>query len=51
MSKKDFKINIVGAGISGLVAAIVLEENGYRPHIFEKSDRVGGRVKTVWRTE
>ena len=46
MSKKDFKINIVGAGISGLVAAIVLEENGYRPHIFEKSDRVGGRVKT-----
>ena len=46
MSKKDKKINIIGAGISGLIAAIVLEKAGYAPHIFEKTDRVGGRVKT-----
>jgi len=46
MSKKDKKINIIGAGVSGLVAAIVLEKEGYAPHIFEKTDRVGGRVKT-----
>lgn len=46
MSKKDKKINIIGAGVSGLIAAIVLEKEGYAPHIFEKTDRVGGRVKT-----
>ncbi|MFT6167712.1 MAG: protoporphyrinogen oxidase [Vicingaceae bacterium] len=46
MSKKDKKINIIGAGVSGLIAAIVLEKAGYAPHIFEKTDRVGGRVKT-----
>ena len=37
---------IVGAGISGLVAAIELERSGYAPIIFEATDRVGGRVKT-----
>ena len=46
MSKKDKKINIIGAGVSGLIAALVLEQEGYAPHIFEKTDRVGGRVKT-----
>lgn len=47
MSNKDLKINIIGAGVSGLIAATVLEKAGYAPHIFEKSDRVGGRVKTT----
>ena len=46
MGKKDFKIYIVGAGVSGLVAAQVLENQGYQPIIFEASDRAGGRVKT-----
>lgn len=40
------KINIVGAGISGLVAAIQLEKAGFKPHIFEASTAAGGRVKT-----
>lgn len=40
-------IYIVGAGISGLIAAIELEKAGYTPTILEKSDSVGGRVKTV----
>ena len=40
------KIAIIGAGVSGLVAANYLETKGYAPVIFEASDRVGGRVKT-----
>ena len=46
MNKQDYKIHIVGAGISGLVAATVLEQHGYSPVLIEASDRVGGRVKT-----
>ena len=46
MGKKDFKIYIVGSGVSGLVAAQVLENQGYQPVILEASDRAGGRVKT-----
>ncbi|MBL7473267.1 NAD(P)/FAD-dependent oxidoreductase [Robertkochia sediminum] len=46
MDKKERKIYIVGAGISGLTAAVVLERNGFHPVIIEGSDRVGGRVKT-----
>lgn len=37
---------IIGAGISGLTAAIHLEEQGYSPLIIEGTSRVGGRVKT-----
>lgn len=40
------KINIIGAGISGLIAAKVLDENGYKTNIIEATDRPGGRVKT-----
>ncbi|MFN2262460.1 MAG: NAD(P)/FAD-dependent oxidoreductase [Psychroflexus sp.] len=43
------KIAIVGAGLSGLVAAINLEIAGFAPEIFEATDRVGGRVKTDYR--
>ena len=46
MEKKSTKIAIIGAGISGLVAALILEKGGYVPTIYETSDRVGGRVKT-----
>lgn len=37
---------IIGAGVSGLVAALELEKSGYAPTILEATDRVGGRVKT-----
>jgi protoporphyrinogen oxidase len=46
MNKKDLKIHIIGAGISGLIAAQVLENYGYAPIVIEATDRVGGRVKT-----
>ncbi|MFY9241935.1 MAG: FAD-dependent oxidoreductase [Polaribacter sp.] len=46
MEKSAYKIHIVGAGISGLIAAQVLENYGYCPTIIEASDKVGGRVKT-----
>lgn len=44
--KKTTKINIIGAGVSGLIAAKTLEEKGYSPTIIEATERVGGRVKT-----
>lgn len=40
-------IYIIGAGISGLIAAYELEQKGYKPTIIEKTDSVGGRVKTI----
>ncbi|NEN22316.1 FAD-dependent oxidoreductase [Cryomorpha ignava] len=46
MNKQDYKIHIIGAGVSGLIAAKVLEDNGYSAVIIEATDRAGGRVKT-----
>ncbi|MFD2564309.1 protoporphyrinogen/coproporphyrinogen oxidase [Aquimarina rubra] len=46
MKKEEYKIHIVGAGISGLIAAQILENHGYAPVIVEATDRAGGRVKT-----
>ena len=47
MNKEELKIHIIGAGISGLVAAKVIEDHGYSPVIIEASDRAGGRVKRI----
>jgi len=46
MEKSAYKIHIVGAGISGLIAAQILENHGYHPIIIEASSTVGGRVKS-----
>ncbi|WP_299900142.1 FAD-dependent oxidoreductase [uncultured Aquimarina sp.] len=46
MKKSEYKVHIVGAGISGLIAAQVLEKSGYHPVIIESEDSCGGRVKT-----
>ncbi|MGK3961555.1 flavin monoamine oxidase family protein [Sorangium sp. So ce118] len=40
-------IGIVGAGISGLISGWLLAAAGHRVSIFEASDRIGGRIKTV----
>jgi len=46
VNQKKQKIHIIGAGVSGLIAATVLENNGYHPIILESTDRIGGRVNT-----
>lgn len=46
MANKDTRIIIIGAGVSGLVAAIELEKKGFAPLIIERSDKIGGRLKT-----
>ena len=40
------KITIIGAGISGLSAAVYLHRQGFEIQILEASDRAGGRIKT-----
>src|SRR5580658_6328328 len=38
------RIGIVGAGISGLTAALTLQDSGLPCTIYEASDRIGGRM-------
>lgn len=40
------KVTIIGAGISGLSAALHLQRQGFLVKIIEASDRPGGRIKT-----
>jgi protoporphyrinogen oxidase len=46
MKREDYKIHIIGAGVSGLIAAKTLEERGYNPVIVEATNTIGGRLKT-----
>ncbi|WP_244895446.1 NAD(P)/FAD-dependent oxidoreductase [Evansella clarkii] len=39
----NIKVAIMGAGLSGLASAIILERHGIKPVIFEKRSRVGDR--------
>ncbi len=41
------KVGIVGAGISGLAAARDLARGGHDVVIWERQDRIGGRIETV----
>jgi protoporphyrinogen oxidase len=42
MSKKQISAVVVGAGYTGLVAAIRLAENGYKVTVLERGDTIGG---------
>lgn len=44
MSEK--KIAVVGAGITGLVTAYILQQNGIKTDIFERRSEPGGAIKT-----
>lgn len=43
----DKHVIIIGAGMSGMVAAYELKKEGYSVEILEMSQRYGGRVKTL----
>lgn len=47
----DRRIAVVGAGIAGLTAAWRLQRSGFTPVVFERSDYVGGRIKSFRRGE
>ena len=42
------KVAIIGAGVSGLVAAHILKQTSAEVIILEATDYIGGRVKTGW---
>jgi NADPH-dependent glutamate synthase beta subunit-like oxidoreductase len=44
---KDKKAAIVGAGLSGLTAALELARKGYRAVVFEATDRLGGSIRDI----
>jgi monoamine oxidase len=44
---KELPVGIVGAGISGLVAAFHLTQQGIPVRLFEARERMGGRIMTV----
>jgi phytoene dehydrogenase-like protein len=46
MGVADNNVLIVGGGLAGLACAVRLHEAGARPLIFERTDGVGGRVRT-----
>jgi diapolycopene oxygenase len=41
------KVIIIGAGLGGLSAAISLALKGYSVHLFEKNERVGGKLNVL----
>src|SRR5258706_15226551 len=41
------RIVVVGAGLAGLTCAYQLQQAGYRPEVYEVSDRLGGRCWTI----
>jgi heterodisulfide reductase subunit A-like polyferredoxin len=45
---------VVGGGIAGMTAALGLAEQGFKAHLVEKEDRLGGqalRLHTTWKNE
>ncbi|MCX8092369.1 MAG: NAD(P)-binding protein, partial [Verrucomicrobiae bacterium] len=45
MSNK--KIIVIGAGLGGLSAAISLKQSGYEVEVFEKNDKIGGKLNVL----
>lgn len=47
MSRRDCDIIVIGAGISGLAAALELEAAGLKVLVLEARDRTGGRIQSM----
>ena len=45
LPKKDKRVAIAGAGLSGLTAAVDLVVKGYKVEVFEAAERLGGRIR------
>jgi monoamine oxidase len=43
----DGVVGIIGAGAAGLYAADILQNKGVKVRVFEASDRVGGRIRSI----
>jgi phytoene dehydrogenase-like protein len=41
------RVAVVGSGVSGLVAAYSLQDQGYEVSLYEKGDRLGGHAWTI----
>lgn len=46
INPEDKNVNIWGAGFAGLVLGYYLKDQGYRITIYEKSNKVGGKIQT-----
>jgi Fe-S oxidoreductase len=44
LSKKKGNVAVVGGGISGISAAFELNKKGYRVTVYERSEKLGGRI-------
>lgn len=44
----ELKIAVIGAGLAGLTSAYRVQQAGLKVDVFEASNRVGGRVFSVW---
>lgn len=45
--KKGNKVIIIGAGLGGISAAIMLKINGFEVEVFEKNEKIGGKLNTI----
>ena len=43
------QIAIIGGGITGLAAAYYAKQQGARVTLYEANDRLGGKIKTIYR--
>jgi protoporphyrinogen oxidase len=50
MDNNQLQITIIGAGVSGLTAAITLQNAGYKVSVYDANSFVGGRVKSDLQT-
>lgn len=46
-NKQSKKVVVIGAGLGGISAAIMLKANGFDVEVFEKNEKIGGKLNTI----